>query len=98
MEWEKHFKRAVTFFFSFFLALDGRNLSLEKLFLKPPEAFKIKNNGPHDKPSAAVTTKEMPDFFFSHDNSFHALLCYVKLGFLLPEQRLFLVDYTEASL
>lgn len=95
--WEKHLKRAVTSIF-FFLGLDGRNLSPEKLFLKPPDAFKIKNNGPHDKLSAAFPTKEMPDVFFSPDNSFHTLLCYVKLGFLLPEQRHFLLDYTEASL
>lgn len=86
------------YFFFFFLGLDGRNLSPEKLFLKPPDAFKIKNNGPHDKPSAAFPTKEMPDVFFSPDNSFHALLCYIKLGFLLPEQRHFLLDHTEASL
>lgn len=98
MGWEKHLKRAVTSIFFFFHVLDGRNLSPEKLFLKPPDAFKIKNNGPHDKPSAAFTTKEMPDVFFSADNSFHALLCYVKLGFLLTEQRHFLLDYTEVSL
>lgn len=55
-------------------------MPLEKLILEPPDAFKIKNNGPHDKPSAAFTTKEMPDVFYSL-TSFHALLCYVKLGF-----------------
>lgn len=83
----------------FFLSwVDGRNLSPEKLFLKPPDAFKIKNNGPHDKPSAAFPTKDMPDVFFSPNNSFHALVYYVKLRFLLPEQRHFLLDFAEASL
>lgn len=48
----------------FSLGLRGRNLSPEKLCLQLPNAFKIKNNGPHDKPSAAFTTKEMPDMFF----------------------------------
>lgn len=94
----KAFEESSYIYFFFFHVLDGRNLSPEKLFLKPPDAFKIKNNGPHDKPSAAFTTKEMPDVFFSADNSFHALLCYVKLGFLLTEQRHFLLDYTEVSL
>lgn len=78
--WEKHLKRAVRFFF-FLSWVGGRNLPLEKLILEPPDAFKIKNNGPHDKPSAAFTTKEMPDVFFQPDKSFHALLCYVELGF-----------------
>lgn len=43
-------------------------------------------------------TKDMPDVFFSPDNSFHALVYYVKLRFLLPEQRHFLLDFAEASL
>lgn len=69
--WEKHLKRAVRSFFFFLLSqVGGRNLPLEKLILKPPDAFKIKNNGPHDKPSAAFTTKEMPDVFFSLTRAF----------------------------
>lgn len=97
MGWEKYLKGAFTSIF-FLSWVDGRNLSPQKLFLKPPDAFKIKNNGPHDKPSAAFPTKDMPDVFFSPDNSFHALVYYVKLRFLLPEQRHFLLDFAEASL
>lgn len=52
----------IYFFFLFSWAC-GRNLPLEKLILEPPDAFKIKNNGPHDKPSAAFTTKEVRMFF-----------------------------------
>lgn len=54
----------------FFFLGSGRNLPLEKLILEPPDAFKIKNNGPHDKPSAAFTTKEMPDVFYSLTRAF----------------------------
>lgn len=58
------------YIYFFFSCTGGRNLPLEKLILQSPDAFKIKNNGPHDKPSAAFTTKEVPDVFYSLTRAF----------------------------
>lgn len=64
------FEKSCYIYFFFLSGAGGRNLSLEKLILEPPDAFKIKNNGPHDKPSAALTTKEVPDVFYSLTRAF----------------------------